>query len=322
MWKRQAAFLKQRRSRSNCVRATSAKEKGVRSIAATVLFSLSLGGVAVGRPPAIPRHDSIPDAFQPILEAPGVTLFQHGSDYVQAIDLSRGASVSFEFGPVVERRSGLGAYGGDDPEFERQSLETAWTTLRDRDPAAFCIANGQFFRNDRNRATALAFPVKAGGEFVSNGYAGESEFADEKLILEVWPDRAAIVAFDPLEWRQNDAPEAIVGLTPTAEKSSAIAVGRTFAGIKDKDRDGTAETVLLLSSSKATQARAAEVLKEFGAIAVLMLDGGGSTQLLCRDRHYLDSPRTVPQTIAVTAASKQTRFFPRFRDGRSVLNPH
>lgn len=237
--------------------------------------------------------------WEVVLQSAGTKLYQQDGDYVQVIDLSRGASVRFLYGKMTDAGSGEGPYGGDEPQLERLTAEQFWSELAPVNSQLFCISNGQFFRNDRNSATGLAFPVKSEGKVVSDGYAGEIEFPEEKLILGVWENRAEIVPFDPFYLRLSTAPDAIVGLREDADKGVFNETGRTFMGVADTDGDRLNETLLIFTSKKATQPHAAEVLKNFGATSVLMLDGGGSTQLFCQGRSYVNSPRTVPQAIAV-----------------------
>jgi hypothetical protein len=76
-------------------------------------------------------------------------------------------------------------------------------------------------------------------------------------------------------------------------------------GIADNDHDRRYETVMILNTSTAVQAEAAETLKEFNAEKVMMLDGGGSTQLLCQGSDIISSDRLIPQALAVVEAGQQ-----------------
>ncbi|MFE1744948.1 phosphodiester glycosidase family protein [Coleofasciculus sp. H7-2] len=248
-----------------------------------------------------------PLGFKVVRSAPGVTLYNQNSDYVQVVDLSQGASVKFLYGEITNLGKRQGAYGGNDPKLRRQTLTQAWDHFYSLNKKAFSITNGQFFRNDTNSATItnLAFPVKANGTIISNGYAGESEFASQKLMLEVWKTRAKISAFkgkNPLY--SSSAPNIIVGLSENANKSINKNLGRTFMGVRDGDSNGIYETVLIFNSSDSTQFHAAETLKKFGADKVVMLDGGGSSQLLAQGKNYIKSTRTIPQTIGVVSAPR------------------
>ncbi|NEP88257.1 MAG: phosphodiester glycosidase family protein [Okeania sp. SIO2C2] len=245
--------------------------------------------------------------FQIINNSQGTTLYQKDLDYVQTVNLSQGAKINFIYGNIRDLGTKKGAYGGNDPQFERQKISQVWSNLYSENSSLFCITNGQFFRNDKNTSTGLAFPVKSDGIIVSDGYAGEIEFPDEKLMLEVWKDRALITKFQPNNLQLSTAPNLIVGLQENADKGVEDKTGRTFIGIKDKDGDRLNETILIFTSKKATQPHAAQVLKSFGATQVIMLDGGGSTQLICQGNNYITSPRTIPQmiVIALRAGNRQ-----------------
>ncbi|MGD1805279.1 phosphodiester glycosidase family protein [Dapis sp. BLCC M126] len=237
--------------------------------------------------------------FQIINNSQGTTLYQKYLDYLQIVDLTQGAKINFVYGNITDLGSRKGAYGGNDPQFERQTISQVWSNLSSENSSLFCITNGQFFRNDRNSSTELAFPVKSDGIIVSDGYAGEIEFPDEKLMLEVWNDRALISKFQPNNLQFSKAPNLIVGLQENADKGVENKTGRTFIGVKDRDGDRLNETILIFTSKKATQPHAAKILKSFGATQIIMLDGGGSTQLMCQGNSYISSPRTIPQMIAI-----------------------
>jgi len=72
-------------------------------------------------------------------------------------------------------------------------------------------------------------------------------------------------------------------------------------GVDDLNQDGLYETVYLFNTMTARQKDAASVLRDFGAKKVMMLDGGGSTQLLCQGKSLIDSERLIPQAIGVHA---------------------
>jgi 5-bromo-4-chloroindolyl phosphate hydrolysis protein len=61
----------------------------------------------------------------------------------------------------------------------------------------------------------------------------------------------------------------------------------------------------------AKQGHASDILREFGANKVMMLDGGRSTQLVCQKNRLVSwtsdwrKERTLPQTIATVAANPQ-----------------
>ncbi|MCL2932357.1 MAG: phosphodiester glycosidase family protein [Trichodesmium sp. MAG_R03] len=248
-------------------------------------------------------QNSLSLGFKIISNSKGTTLYQKDLDYLQVIDLTQGAKIDFIYGNITDNGTKKGAYGGNDPQFERQTISQVWSNLSSENSSLFCITNGQFFRNDRNSSTALAFPVKSDGIIVSEGYAGEIEFPDEKLMLEVWNNRALISKFQPNSLQLSTAPNLIVGLQENADKGVEDQTGRTFIGVQDQDGDRLHETILIFTSKQATQPHATNVLKSFGATQVIMLDGGGSTQLICQGNNYINSPRTIPQMITISSGN-------------------
>lgn len=258
---------------------------------------------------ALDPQKSIPDDFELVIAKPAVELYRDAAsetNYVQVVDLDNGAVVKLLHGSIESNEEG--PYGGDNPSFERQSLQNTWDEFSMSDNNAFCITNGQFFSTDENPAP-LAFSLKSDGVIVSDGYAvaGDSEeYPGQKLMLEIWDDRADIVPLTMDGLYNSDAPNIIAGLTEDADKGPDNEVGRTFIGLDDANDDGLFEVFLILNSSSSTQPAAADVLRSFGADKVMMLDGGGSTQLICNNEPHIPSSRTIPQTIAVSSANDST----------------
>jgi hypothetical protein len=246
-----------------------------------------------------------PEGFRLLFSAEGVWLFQKNypsgtPDYVQVIDLSYGSSLGLLHAPIREPRLGKGVYGGDDPRFAMQSLEFFWQAAQKSSSRAFCVSNGSFFYMAES-PTRLAFPLKVEDKVLTDGF-GYNTFPEQKLMLELWEDHAVIAPFTKEELYGSTAPNIIAGLKEDASKSSKNAVGRTFVGISDRDGNGRFETILILNTSTALQSDVAQVLRDFGANKVMMLDGGGSTQLICQDKSIIESDRLIPQAIAVYAA--------------------
>ncbi len=255
-----------------------------------------------------PYPTTPPPGFELVDSAPAVELYRKDypggtPDFVQVIDLSGGARLSLLHGPIAEPGAGQGAYGGGNPRFSRQPLQQVWDSFAAGDGQAFCLVNGAFFSTDED-PTPLAFPLKVGGEVVSQGY-GANEYPDQKLMLELWPDHALISPLSADALASSSAPQILAGLSEEADKSPDALVGRTFAGVQDGDGDGQAETVLIFSSKTSTQSDAAGVLRGFGAQQVIMLDGGESAQLICRNNPLVYSSRSLPQTIAVSSGDVQ-----------------
>jgi hypothetical protein len=247
-----------------------------------------------------------PPGFQLLDSALGVQLYSKeypngNPDYVQVIDMSQGASLKLLHGQITQPRPGLGVYGGADPRMLSPTLQDYWNQAKAESENAFCVTNGSFFYMPEY-PTRLPFPLKVDGQMVTEGW-GIHTYIGEHMMLEIWGDRADIRDQNRETLYSSTAPDIVGALSENANKRAKYAVGRTFVGVEDRDLDGAFETVLVYNTSSATQVQAAAMLRSFGADKIMMLDGGGSTQLLCRSGYYINSERPVPQAIAVVAAS-------------------
>ena len=247
-----------------------------------------------------------PKGFSKILAADGVQLYKKdyakgNPDYVQVADLRQGARLKLLHGDIAKPGDGRGVYGGDNPFFKRLSLESFWGKISYRDSRAFCVATGGFFYLP-DSPSRLAFPLKVNGQVLTDGY-GIKEYPEQKLMLEIWDDHLDISPLTPDALYNSSAPDILAGLSENANKKAKFAVGRTFVGIADQDGNGILETALVFSTLTARQSDAADVLRSFGASKVMMLDGGGSTQLICENQSFVDSDRLIPQALAVMAGS-------------------
>jgi hypothetical protein len=244
----------------------------------------------------------VPQGFTLVSEASGVWLYQKeyqngNPDYVQVIDLGLGAGIDLLHATIREPRIGRGVYGGDDPRMGFNSLEGYWRQFSSANSTAFCITNGQFFYMLEN-PTRLPFPLKVDGTVVSDGY-GIDQFPDLKLVLQLWDDHVDIQPLSRASLYGSSAPNIVAGLAEEANKRGAQYVPRTFVGVDDLNQDRLYEIVYIFNTMTARQEDAATVLREFGAEKVMMLDGGGSTQLLCQGKSMIDSERLIPQAIGI-----------------------
>jgi hypothetical protein len=247
-----------------------------------------------------------PEGFRLIDAALAVQLYSKqysggNPDYVQIVDLSQGASLKLLHGSITQPRPGLGVYGGADPRMLSPSLQEYWNQTKAESKNAFCVTNGSFFYMPEY-PTRLPFPLKVDGQIITEGW-GLRTYIGEHLMLELWQGRADIRDQNRETLYSSTAPDIVGALSENANKRAKFAVGRTFVGVDDRDQDGEYEMVLVYNTSSATQVQAASVLRNFGADKVMMLDGGGSTQLLCRSGYYIQSERLIPQAIAILAAS-------------------
>ena len=289
--------------------------------AGRILFGLMLSNISACGNSTLTDNSAfcVPHDFSVVGSAPGVTIYERTwaadktdhKDYVQVIDLSSGASLEFFHGPIQTSSS-------DNPLMSREPLEWVWSTFYMDNDQAFCLANAAFFNNDLPLLTTLAYPLKVDGNIVSYGYpSGEDPHCRgcPKMMLHVWENHAVITEYDKSMLCQGSssdcAPNIIVGNSNNADRRATDLAGRTYVGTGDRQGDGIHELVLLLSTSNATAQQATEILEQsFCASQSMMLDGGGSTQLICSldpDRPLIRSsdinPRTIPQTIGVLSAA-------------------
>ncbi len=225
-------------------------------------------------------------------------------EYVQVVDLASGARVALHHGPVVGAGRGAGIYGGPNPDMEREYLETVWQGVSAH-PDAFCVSNGAFFLDmedgERVNPTVLSFPLKRDGLVISEGNDGR-RFRNARLMLQLWEGHAEITPLSRAALYNSSAPDVVAGLSPRAPLRSFAQVGRSWIGTADHDGDGRHETLYLYSGMAVTQRHVEEVLRAFGATRMLMLDGGGSTQLICGGEGYIMQSRPLPQTVVTLQA--------------------
>jgi hypothetical protein len=272
------------------------------------------------------QSDSAPAGFTSIKSAKGVNLYESAdkSDYVQVVDLSQGASIKLLTGQKTGNAQ-TGYYEGTSPRFKRESIETFWSKLSSENTNAFSISNGAIFETTSEESTELSYPLKIVSPTsypdelypYSKVYDGSKyvQFADlnkdNKLKFEIWNDRASIKKFEEdtniSSLEKSLAPQALVGLDLKVADNTPK--NRTTIGVKDRDFNGINETVLILNSNKPkTQTAAEKILRDFGASEVIVLDGGGSTQMMAKGELFVKSsdlwglfPRAIPQAIGVVS---------------------
>ncbi len=225
--------------------------------------------------------------------------YQEGNpDFVQLIRLDEGAGIELITGDIAKTGTDRGGYGGDNPQFFSRSLSEYWWDISSNNSNALCVLNGSFFYLPEH-PTRLAFPLKVGGHITTDGF-GLDTYPWQKLMLELWDDKADIRRLTRWNLHTSDAPDIIAGLAEDANKKAKNYTGRTFIGVDDRDGDKENETLLIFNTLTARQEDAANTLYGFGADEVMMLDGGGSTQLLCKGDKMVESERLIPQVLAVT----------------------
>ncbi|KPQ35491.1 MAG: putative periplasmic protein (DUF2233) [Phormidium sp. OSCR] len=283
----------------------------------TAFIALTLSGTLLA---TTPLSTDPPYKFKVIRQEAGVRLYGNGIDWVQELDLSAGVSLQL-FDPRHVQDWGEGADdSGNSPQYdtgvsvaiEPQPIQVHWQDLEERwGDRAFSVTNGQFFGSE---PVQLAFPLKAEGIIYSGGYAGLGEYPGEKQMLIIQGQQAQILPFPEVGYPENPLfspiPNLLVGLDEWADKGIKRAVGRTFVGVGDRNQDGISETLWIFNSPEATQLRASRVLRALGADGVMMLDGGGSTQLWVQGVERLSSsdssPRAIPHSLGVILPRRLT----------------
>lgn len=247
-----------------------------------------------------------PQGFNILSSEGGVTVYKKllnvkgaKPDYVQEIDLSKGAKIKLLMGKIVNQRKTWGKHKGRNPTIKRQSLQEVWSEVKNKNNDTVCVTNGQFF-GTRGYPTTLAFPVKIDG-ISYDGY--EEVYGYKHRVLNIHSNKVEMneFSYDDMPYLEKNA---IIGLSTSINMGKSTA--RTFIGIADKNEDGISETILIFNSKLSTQAYAKNTLISFGATDIMMLDGGGSSQLICNGENYVSSSRTIPQSIATIKAEKKT----------------
>jgi hypothetical protein len=249
----------------------------------------------------------VADGFGVVAETAGVRVYRKDyaggePDFVVVADLTR-ARIDSLVGDIVAPGTGEGPLGGDNPTIQRIANREAWNRAEAADADTFAVLNGQFFNNSGEQVS-LAFAVFSDGRNISDGYGTTSEFPGQIRLLRVdhAGDSARIDMFDESAFEAVDGYDhRLAGLDVAADKGPTRLTGRTFIGVRDDDGDGAAELVMVFASSYATQPGAADVLSAFGANAQMMLDGGGSTQLIVDGADYVSSSRTLPHFLVISS---------------------
>lgn len=243
----------------------------------------------------------VANGFSKVQASSGLEIYSNGVDFVLSFDLNGPGSMSMITGKKIGR-GGHSGYGGSSPEFERLSSQQAMQKGLSSDRKSQCVFNGSYFANLQAESAQLAFPLKTGGTVISEGFAPLNKHSGKRLLLEIFENGANIRPFGSKnELMSTKSREALVSLSPQVDIDGKkdMAIGRTYIGLGKRRGDGLYEKALIFVSPKSTQLHAELSLKRFGAGPVIMLDGGGSTQLQCRGRKYIPSTRTAPHFISL-----------------------
>lgn len=233
----------------------------------------------------------------------GVALYEKGGIYVQAINLSKGADLRLVQGNAINNPSNQNS-----PLFQRKSLRKLWDD--EHQSSSFSITNCQFFHYNNVPVSSayaeLSLPIKDNGIVISTG-SNNSQNARRKFGIngsQSWVDNYTYNGTNLGSVQQNLlSPTAIVGFSPYVDMNAWVwFVNRTMIGVSDPNGDGANEMVYIVTGT-GTQSKIRSVLNEWGCSNnnIVMLDGSGSTQMICKHVNYFASNdnRTIPSAMIV-----------------------
>jgi Phosphodiester glycosidase len=267
----------------------------LRSIFLTIIATVA----CMGLPTAIQAQVE-PVHFKLLNSMPGVRLYASGSTFVHVLRPRDGATVRF-----------LAELDAQDRFVRKTTPDWFADWKKSVGDRAFSAVNAQFFDMRATEVAPLAFAVKINGT-VYPGYGDLQEYRLQKRVVFFEDRRIRIIPFGSDRVRlleRSAAKDAMVGLAPEVSKAAEKRLGRTFIGTV---RNGNA---VLVTSAAATQLEMVQVLRDFGVndTAMVMLDGGGSTQLVTRGWTLLprgtstaSELRTIPLALGLSTA-----FYPK-----------
>ncbi|MFB2769046.1 phosphodiester glycosidase family protein [Pelatocladus sp. BLCC-F211] len=241
---------------------------------------------------------SIPSGFQAIVKTTGVQVYKKDStngklEYVTVVNTSQG---------TIENL--IGAVGKTSQEkVSKKTLSNFWQDAVRQNTSsrkARVVVNGAFF-STREQPTGIAFGLKVRGSLISFGYAIGKEYPGQIRTFAFNSLLASANIQTYLQQTFARFPEVVGALDVNADKFATRYLPRTFIGVRDDNGDRIKETVLLYSSNYARQSDASRVLRDFGANAQAMLDGGGSTGIIVDGKPLITTNRLIPHAIAVYA---------------------
>lgn len=243
-----------------------------------------------------PLADPTSLGFRSVITESGLTVFSRADgSFLLLADLQK-SGIDLLHGPIVGQSGQPAIWGGNDAIFRSKTL-TQYLTGDKPKASLACGVNAQFFRLVEY-PTRLAHPLKVNGSVVTYGWETDTvAHPDQKMMLELWSGHAQLGVLNKNGFEASSAPDILTGLTADANKKPHDAYNRTFIGLKD-DR-----YFLALIMPLATQKQAERVLEALNVDSIMMLDGGGSSQLVCEKNGSIlplfPSDRLIPQAIVV-----------------------
>jgi hypothetical protein len=229
-------------------------------------------------------------------------------DYAEIADLTSGARVKMLFAAQAGATT-----ASPSPNFTRRSV-TEWRSSLPASARPFCVVNGAYF--DWPISGKLALPLTSNGVLVTAG-KDATNYTRARLVF-----TATGVQIKAYQLNANSLsgvgkyltePTAVVGHYRN-DNDAFARVGRQYVAIRDNDRDGVGDVMILYTSSYASTGDINSTLAQVfgvgvGAYDAMQFDGGGSTQLVCGSgadgsaaQSYTANSRTVPHALAMYEA--------------------
>jgi hypothetical protein len=222
------------------------------------------------------------------------------TDYVQVIDLSRGARVV----SLASPRS-TASPGNPSPSFSRLSVRGWWDQMSRSN--RFCAVTGAFFGGNPlgTGSRNLSFPLKHGGTLLTTGELPLTPASSKDMLIlngsyaQIRAYSLGSVSYSSVRSYLSSYGTAVVTYAPGGSAPNTRD-SRTYAGTRDADGNGRHEILMFYTSAHASPNEAAGTLiSSFGASRTTQFDGGGSTQLVCKGTSFVSNTRSVPHAFGI-----------------------
>lgn len=233
----------------------------------------------------------IPQGFEAIIKDNGVQVYKKDyrngkQEYVTVVNIVN-ATITNLTGEVVNTPNGV----------RKKVINEFWrdATIRNTSTKkARVVINGAFFSTNDN-PTGIAFGLKVGGRIITYGYAIGKEYPGQIRVFS-WNSKGGAITTYSKDIFNSGYSDVVGALDARADKAASRYLPRTFVGVNKN-------TIIFYSSNYARQVDAATILRNFGAGATAMLDGGGSTSIVIDGKPLIATNRPIPHAIAIYSST-------------------
>ena len=234
-----------------------------------------------------------------------------GNNHVITVNLDAGGVVNLLHGAVTEPKYGKGIFGGPEAKLSFVGMDPYYKELAKKAKASsgkpVCVINGSFFLWNGPAGVpvpTLNLPLKANGKVITEGWMSAPFNSDEgeKLLLHIWPGKVKWTALSKEAFYGSDAPDIIGVFSWDAPREGRNPRQRTFIGLGNPDAEGYFRQIVLYVHGDGITTKGMEKEMEelgFSEENILMIDGGGSTQIICGDGSRLVTGRPIPQAFGI-----------------------